>query len=85
MGTGLEHFLRSHWFTANCFLIRRVLSVLVESQGTRFAETRAAIMNNPKSTKGGARQIWERAFSLALLGRTLTLGHTLTLHWFVPS
>lgn len=39
LGTGLEHILISQWFTTSRLLILRVLSALVESQGTRFTET----------------------------------------------
>lgn len=64
-GTSLE-FLRYHWYTGNCFLIQKVVSALVKSQGTEFTETRAATMNTILRTQGTVfLQIQEKAFFLA--------------------
>ena len=76
MGTGLEHFLRSHWFTANCFLIWRVLSALVKSQGTRFTETRAAVMNTTLTAQGmGSFKSGKGLFSCSLRNNPYPWAH----------
>lgn len=50
LGTGLEHILISQWFTTSRLLIPRVLSALVESQGTRFTETTLVVRSTILTT-----------------------------------
>lgn len=88
LGTGLGHFLVSRRFRASSFLRQRVLSAILESQGTRFTETRPAIMGTVLTTPGmGSFRSGGGLSSCSFRDykNSPYLGHSSNWHRFVPS